>query len=257
MAQDPFDILTKETMDMSSRSPSRDPFNMPVREVKEGELSKTASHGGSNSNFPKGPGILYNIERVGSTFSIKCAPVDNIRESIQLLKTGEKQWRYFVTPYVELAEIICDQLGHRRYPVFEDEVCNFSDPSFSWWMLATENSIKINYRTFPGIKHEKWIKLGPLGDCLVAQKRFLATEDFFDALFPLDEFVCNDQHVFIKTSDGGKNFKELVDFFTSGEWGEGIGHVFQSYNNLTIFHYFNEVSFSRKFWLEIEKLLEC
>lgn len=223
---------------------------------------------------PQGPGVLYHIQRSTSIFVVRTLASRSLQEdfkkicdapeeypSLRLLD-GEKnltqELRYFSVEEFSQAEIIHDQISNRRYPVFEERMCNLSDPGFSWWMLKTGTGFHVSFNLSVN-SGENTVKLGPLGDQQLATKTFLDFAELLDRSglpFHVQNEINRIQF------EGGDSFliNEFMDLFELGVVGEGLTKLFkllarrtQSATQLeTTWFYLQELAALRRFWIQIE-----
>lgn len=52
----------------------------------------------------------------------------NIKEDLEKLDFSSRHFRYFATPYIELAEVIVKQLRGRRFPLHEEVITDLAAP---------------------------------------------------------------------------------------------------------------------------------
>lgn len=244
-----FDFLTRETMALS--------------EVMLQERSSVLS-------YPVGPGILYVPEFGGSTFCIRGVSTDSISRTYKELVSGsprlQKKFKntefnlskisFFETKSFELAETVADQLINRRLLFNEEFVCNISDPGFSWWLDIEQDGFKVYFRSFGVDITESCIKLGPIGDRLVASLRWKQVHDYLSQFISFSEFSIDDASLVIKVDDPKEpHFMKLKELFTFGD-SEGLfDELRETPSGKTLYYYFLELETVRSFWLKIEEKL--
>jgi hypothetical protein len=223
---------------------------------------------------PVGPGVLYHIQKSTSIFVVRTLASQNLQEdfkkitlapedypSLRLID-GEKkltqELRYFSVEDFSQAEIIHDQISNRRFPVFEERMCNLSDPGFSWWMLKTEKGFHVSFNlSVQG--GENTVKLGPLGDQQLATKTFI---DFAELLgksgLPFN--VQNEINRIQFTEGDSFLMSEFQDLFELGVIGEGLTKLFKllakrkqnAIHLETTWFYLQELAALRRFWIQVE-----
>src|SRR5690606_32746346 len=179
---------------------------------------------------PQGPGLIYRVVMGGSTFSLRGIACDNIKEVADEIMEGDRELQkalkiededyelhHFRCDFVEQGEIIMDQLFNRRFPLYEDMLCNLSDPGYSWWMEPTTDSLVIHFKSHSIEREKNLIKLGPIGDYALAHRRFSELGKVLRKLFPVREFNCDERRLIIKPVEASdKNFKALYELFSRG-----------------------------------------
>lgn len=230
--------------------------------------------GAQEFELPSEPGVLYHIQKSTSVFVVRTLASHNIREdylkiaenpedypSLRLID-GEKnltseKLRFFIVDHVSQAEIIHDQINNRRFPIFEEHMCNLSDPGFSWWMSKKGNGFHISFNL--SVASENSVKLGPLGD------QQLATHAFHQ----LGDLLCNsglpiniqNEINRIQFSEGESFLMdEFQDLFELGVIGAGLTDLFKLLarrrQNATVLEttwfYLQELASIRRFWIQIQ-----
>lgn len=191
--------------------------------------------GSSQENLPEeGPGVLYHLQKKASTFVLRIYPSQNLKDDYKnvnkhpnlfptlRLNESEEEMRdslnFFECDNFEVARTLREQLGNKRFPLFEENVLNVSDPGDSWWLKLDENKIRILFKLSHTDNIHSLIKLGPLGDTDKYMELFTRLEGYFKMLFPLDEYSSGNGQFTISTSDGQSAcFKEFKELLMSGE----------------------------------------
>jgi len=224
-----------------------------------------------NEEIPDSPGLFYWIDLGKSTFILRAAPTDNLKQTMHQLfdeqinyldilkiKSTEDEnlalLNFYETETYEMAEVIRDQLANRRFPYKEEQICNISDPGFTWWASMTNKSIKIFFRSYGFMDDESLIKLGPIGDQKIAQIRFDQATAIMGSFFPVSEYSCSGISVTIATDQPGNiHFEIFKNIFSKGEFDGQLKHFPKAKNSLTLYFYFKELAIVRNFWLQLEK----
>jgi len=212
-----------------------------------------------------GPGLIYYIDFGVNTFCIKAWPCENIDQSLDFLNQGlfdelayqaslEKKLCIFETDSLEEAEIIVDQMAKRRFPYLEDMLCNLSDPGYSWWLDLSKNRIKIHFKSYGINRQNNLIKLGPICDYKIAQRRFkqlFALEYTSNLCF----FESSDKSFMIQGNYGFTDRMQLLkDCLIDGQVCENQLNFFNStMKERTLFYFLKELAEIRSFWLAIEQ----
>jgi hypothetical protein len=227
--------------------------------------------------YPESPGVIYKIDRSGSTFCVRGYSTKSIYESMLELNSGVKEKRailklddlddissrvcYFPTATIELAQVVKEQIINRRFPLVEDSVCNISDPGFSWWMNIEDDEegngkFQIFFRSHGIFRTEKYIQLGPIGDGSVAALRLNQARSLFNGSFPISEFSCDDKCFTVATSKPDHlSFVSFIKIFLTGENYTDIENFPDNNTGRSLFYYFHELAVVRKFWIEVKTKL--
>ncbi len=255
-----FDLMARETLELSMN------LDPSMFDDMEGDFRP------SGQNFrPQGPGILYRVVTGGSTFSLRGISCENIHESYEELVSGDRSLRsslkleddeeveihHFRCDFIEQAEVVMDQLFNRRFPLYEDMLCNLSDPGYSWWMEPNEGSLIIYFKAQSIDREKSFIKLGPMGDEALAHRRFGELKNSLKSLFSVREFSCDERRLIIKPVDQQCNgFKALRDIFSKGKAPVDLTGFGANEIGRTLFFYLNELASVRNFWNQLTLKLE-
>lgn len=277
MAPDFLDTLVQETYEYSSNKTTA-PSSLD--EKSEESPSKTATTSQKflmSEYYPQSPGIIYFINQSEHTFSVKTFPTHNIKEYVQdsfprLKIEGEESEKffYFTTPYLEMAEVISDQISSKRYIKEDNHLFSITDPGPYWWLRKQHNYFKIILRPSSmerddpdkvqdnGLEHGELIKLGPLGDQSIATRRFkqLYTQSL-GGLLNIESFICDEKQIVFKTAmKPSLHFQLFMKMIFDGE-EESIEFLSLLERNLnrTLYLYLREISYTRKFWKSIQNSL--
>lgn len=240
------------------------------RSFKIGLSSKTTDN---FQNYPETPGLIYFLNRGASTFTIKGFCSENLKHCFSKINSGDENFLksknidgdnldklcFFETKIIEHADLLKEKLFNRRFPIFEQSVCNVSDPGFSWWVESGPSELKIYFKSYGGSKNEQeLIKLGPMGDSSFFQAMI---ERFVYGLkneMPCSEFSFNQRQMRLTPVDEFNiYFKELRDVIKSGKhFSKELSDFLEAKVGKSLKLFLDEFSVSRLFWLEIEKKLE-
>ena len=226
------------------------------------------------AEIPDGPGLLYHLQKSPSIFVIRTLVSQNIRDDYRMIIADPGNYpslrlvgdesdditshlKFFSVESAPEAEIIHDQLNNRRFPVFEETLCNISDPGFSWWLTKVNGSFQLAFNL--ASQDETTVKLGPLGDQQLAVKNFGILADMFDHL-GLDYSIQNEGTRIIFGDENALIQEEFQSIFEFGEMGEGLKNIFKiiarrypdTSNIETCWYYLKEVAAVRRFWIQIQ-----
>jgi hypothetical protein len=224
--------------------------------------------------LPETPGVIYKIDNSSSTFCVRGFSAMNISEAFSDLANIESSKRiilkidknestecvaFFETKSFELAEAIREQIINRRFPHQEDSLCNISDPGFSWWMNVDQDSnerFEIFFRSHGINRAEKYIQLGPLGDCSVAALRMNQARTLLRSSFPISEFSCDDKSFAVASlKPDHLSFISFKNIFLEGVNLTELDNFPDNGVGRTLYYYFHELAIVRKFWIEVKAKL--
>ncbi len=225
--------------------------------------------------YPTGPGLIYKIDQAQGTFCVRGVVSRSIRGDMLELSNLNSSLRpilrvepsaelsdiaFFETKNAELAEAIKEQIINRRFPKFEDSLCNIADPGFSWWMNVSmtevEGRFEIYFKSHGVNRAEKYIQLGPIGDGGIAEVRLNQAKDLIQSSFPVTEYYGTDKSLVVATSKPDHlSFLTFKNIFLLGENHTALDNFPDNSIGRTLFYYFQEIAVIRKFWIEVQKKL--
>ncbi|GEM_PF-1184609 len=224
--------------------------------------------------LPESAGLFYHIQKSTSLFVIRTFVSENIRKdyadilknpenypSLRLMEneateTSEKL-RFFVVENTCHAEIIHEYVKNRRFPRFEENICNISDPGFSWWMVKKTNRFQIAL-TLSLSASDNMIKLGPLGNHQIALRRMGDFESLLnDVGLPLN-FQMETNRFAVDGDSDDVLMDDLRDLFEYGVVGADLANLFRMLAHKlskdprveTTWIYFEELAAMRRFWIQ-------
>lgn len=231
-----------------------------------------------NAEIPETPGILYHVQKNKGVFVLRLMKSANLRRdytyvtenpdsypSLRLINGSEVVTpKFFMMDNLLQAEVICDLLHNRRFPVQEELMCSINDPGFSWWLRPQSSGFQICFSTSLGLD-ESCIKLGPLGDQQLAIKNFRQLENIISSA-GLTLEVANEVGRVSFSDPGAFLSEELKDLFELGVVGEGLVGLFKLLASRLKNHqelesawlYLQELASVRRFWIQIQyDLSQC
>lgn len=269
------DALVRETFekstDLAGLSPYRD-FNFG----DEGQLQVVKPD--------QVPGVLYNLEIKASTFVIRIHATENLAEDYDKILSNPENYpslrlvdgeagvpqklKFFECDTAVLAKHIKLELGNKRFPIYEENILNISDPGDSWWIACQKSELKIFFKLARTENIDSMIKLGPLGDSQNAMEMFNQMHGYFQMLFPVADYSSAHGQLAIKC-DQAENmiFDAFSRILTEGD----AGHEFWDYlrnlemnsedrpylESLKKANYFlMQIATMRSFWIGIQAELE-
>lgn len=236
----------------------------------------------NQEQLPESSGVLFHLQQNDSTFVVRILPSKNLRSDFKNIKkhpdlfpnlrldhelVAQGELRYYECDSYQLACSLKNNLANKRFPVFEENVFNVSDPGDSWWMGRDEDELRVYFKLSRTEKLDRLVKLGPLGDRKIYENLFLQMRGYFQKLFPLKNFSSGHGQITIKTDDPtNANFQGLMDVFEKGLVGPELFEFLCAWEmspdspdyldslqkaNFTLI----ELATLRGFWVEIENLL--
>jgi hypothetical protein len=227
---------------------------------------------------PEAPGVLFHLEHQGGTFIVRTMPSRNLAKSVALIAASPEDFptlrliqaeqlqlhllKWFACETPEEAEVVHARLGHRRFPMREEEVCNLSDPGFSWWLEAQSGSFVAH--TKMGKLRENLVRLGPIADPQIAPHRWNELATLLSHL-PLALNVSNETSRLTMTAEPKDRWvvDEFCRVFLEGKMSSDLTDLFRLLGRRgvptglleTSWFFLKEMSVVRRFWIDIEELL--
>ena len=184
--------------------------------------------------IPSCPGLIYNIQKNSTSFLIRsfvatdlCDVLESVRKTpedypkLRLIEDGEPNFsnlKFIETESIEQARVLQSEISNKRFPFFEENFCNISDPGFTWWLKEDQDSFEILFSLSHTHDMSKMVKIGPLGDTAQATKKFREFYFFFSTIFPIADYSVGRSHFRISSlSQKPGLFKDLLNLFKTGE----------------------------------------
>lgn len=228
------------------------------------------------------PGVFYNLEKKVSTFVIRVFKSSDLSEdyskilnnpenypSLRLLSDDGREVReklkFFECDMEELAEEIRSELSNKRFPIYEENIFNVSDPGDSWWVKVDKSELKVFFKLSRTECMDELIKLGPLGDTNLAMDKFKKLYGYFRMLFPISDYASAHGQLTIKCENNHDPiFKDFVKIFTEGDSGFDFWEYLRKLemnsldkpfiDSLRQANFFlMQIANMRRFWIEIQK----
>lgn len=231
--------------------------------------------------IPISAGVIYWIEKSEKMFRVHCYPSENLKVDLDQTKSKDfenfKQernlegldifWKYFQTPYLEIAQVVCDQVNRYRFAYEEYNWLSVSDPDLCWWMESISDLSFNIYFSFPGHHQDKAIqKIGPLADKNVALRFFQNAFKKYSSFAYLEEFSIDQYKMTFSLSEKAHEelsslpqFKEAKDlyFFIKTLFSQGRLALemdfFSSIKDDGLHFFFNEIAYCRSFWIKLQQ----
>lgn len=238
----------------------------------------------SKENLPEedSAGVLFHIQKNSATFVVRIHASSDLRNDyLAALKHPDlyptlrfeeednvkDSLCYFECDSINIAKTIKERLGNKRFPIFEEQVFNISDPGDSWWLKKDGKKLSIFFKLSHTERMANLIKLGPLGDAEKNMDIFSKLYGYFQMLFPVEDYSS----AFGQFSMSPKNeddviFNEIVSILSHGEMSF---EFLEKLRNLEVLHgheayaedlkqanyFLIELAQLRRFWKEIQSLL--
>ena len=213
-----------------------------------------------------GPVICYWIEFGERTFYVRgqleenCSSIDRFeitKKWKNINNNLKSEIHFFTVKSLELGQILIDQISNRRFFYNEDIICNISDPGENWWLSFGEGEINIYFKSLGNMAERNMFCLGPIGDHLIAERRWNQINNFFEVNFINPEINASDKGLHLKADDYNNSiFNDLLTLFKDGDNLFDRTDFEMLQDPETIFFYLEELANTRKWWIEIEKEIE-
>jgi hypothetical protein len=238
---------------------------------KELEIEEEVYQEADSAPFPVSTGLVFKIDQSSSTFCVRGLKTLNINETIhdlmcedekllKRLKIREREElsnvHYFETTSIEQAEVISEYIVNRRFPIQEEMVCNLSDPGFSWWYESIDSGFKVFFKAQSVEREKDFIRLGPIGDRLIASTKLASCEGLLRKFFSIAEYSSTEKSFEIKSVNAmDENFLMFKNIFENGKFDLEFNSVELSLEHQRLALFLEEVAAVRGFWISIEELL--
>lgn len=228
---------------------------------------------------PVKPGVLFNFVQQGGTFIVRTLVSQNLAEDFAKITANPEEFptlrlvdsvgpqlkrlNWFECETTEAAEAIHARIGHRRFPCREEDVCNLSDPGFSWWLEKSSQQFSVHSKM--SFMKDGVVRLGPLADAQLAPHRWSELSEVLSQL-PL-KLNVNVESTRLHM-DGGADEAWIVEeferVFAEGVVSNELQDIFRLLSKRgavvstleSAWFFLLEVAAVRRFWIEIEKRLD-
>lgn len=205
------------------------------------------------SFYPQSPGVIYQVKKNHSAFTISGKATKNISQAI-----GEKEsFCFFMTDNELQAEVIVDQMFNRHFPLFEEHICNLGDPGFSWWLVAKPKSFELCFRNVFFKEGHTVIKLGPLGDPSFALEWFRRFAEKLKITMNLKPINFQQKKIILTQEETDNSFENIFilfqEIFTKGTHPNNFLSRVPMEFDAGFILFLGEISFLRAFWINLEK----
>lgn len=210
-----------------------------------------------NRELPHCPGLMYSLQKNGHTFVIRALETNDVAESFDAIVASpydfpslrlsddmriDEQLYFFTCPSVQAAKYLKKTLCHQRFPLFEEDICNISDPGFSWWLKEDDHEMTIYFKLSKTANIKELVKLGPLGDERLFKKTLKAALPKLKKYFSVDEFSHSGHFFKISSLKPGPYFGSFKALFRDGFVLEGWEDQFPE---------LSQYALARSLWLKV------
>lgn len=244
-------------------------------DLKDFETSFLAN---SISKIPESSGILYHVEQTSGTFVIRTLVSDNLQLDFQKVANNPENFpklrlendeeeldklQFFETDNIQIARSITSQLSNKRYPKFEENVINVSDPGDSWYLGYSGNEFKVFFNLSRTHNLESLVKLGPLGDVKETTQLLGQLSPYFSKFFNVTKYSTNKASFSMTADQENIYLDEFANIFKFGEIGPFLfqkfielerqapnEQVLKSFQKVNSF--FMYLASTRSFWKKVE-----
>jgi hypothetical protein len=224
--------------------------------------------------IPQSPGVLYHMQDGAAVFAVRTLVVDDVAEgcalvlahpeeypSLRLLEDNgdpESRLRWFSTETRDIAQHLHERVGQRRFPKHEADVCNLSDPGYSWWLETAASSLRLHgklHRVRDGVTC-----LGPLHDVNIGALRWGELSKLLPKL-PVDVEVEIGSAKFGLASEGAPWLvEEFTRVFSTGDVSQELRELFRLMGKRggdptaleSCWFFLQEAAAVRRFWRELQ-----
>ncbi len=232
------------------------------------------AHARPRLELPEGPGILYHVQAQAGVFVVRTLPVPDLAAShaqamefpeefptLRLLSDGgdpSERLRAFATSTRAQAEHVHERVGHRRFPRREEEVCNLSDPGFSWWMETTPAGFILHSKM--NWSRSGLMRLGPLADGNVFPTRWTVLASLLRLLPPAVDVVTEPHRFSLHCPSAPWLAAEFASVFARGHVSEELRDLFKLLAKRgagvapleTTWYFLEEAAAVRRFWGDVQ-----
>lgn len=255
------------------------------KDVEKSKKGGFLSHflGQEEELAPESSGVFYKLELKAATYVVRIFASDNLQRDLKNIKKHPDMYptlrlteedlisgrlQFFVCDGLKLAESLKANLANKRFPLFEENVFNVSDPGDSWWLNVEESSLKIYFKLSRTENMSRLIKLGPLGEGRRYSELFVQLRGYFQKLFPVSDYACGNGQISMSCLDPqNNNFYSLIQLFKHGELNSDLFEFLRRWESDPASANFRdsiqkanytmvELATMRRFWLDIQEQID-
>ncbi|MFP5457939.1 MAG: hypothetical protein ACLGG7_04340 [Bacteriovoracia bacterium] len=227
---------------------------------------------------PSAPGLVFHLEQSRGTFVVRTLPTENMQLAVAAIKESPEDYpslrfvtdvggnfsklRWFEFATLGEAEVVHQRVGQRRFPQREEDVCNLSDPGFSWWLEPTHDGFVIHSKM--GLLKEGLTRLEPLADAQLAPYRWNVLAQILGQL-PIDVEIRQENNRLVMSAQNDQwLLQEFLSIFKRGEVTQELQDVFRLLSKRgtppalleTCWFFLTEMAAVRRFWMAVEDQLD-
>ncbi len=228
--------------------------------------------------LPSSAGVFFHLVHQGGTFIVRTLESHNIKKDHALIVQSPESYptlrlvdgsgpqvhrlKWFAVETFEEAQAIHGRIGQRRFPIREEDVCNISDPGFSWWMEESDHGFTL-YSKMSMLK-ESITRLGPLADPKLAPHRLSELATALSYLPSNLDVSIENSRFHMKAESETWIALEFAKVFSQGLISQEIFDIFRLLDKRGVpgsilessWFFLREVAAVRKFWIKISEILD-
>ncbi len=227
--------------------------------------------------LPRAPGIVYHLQKSSLIFVIRAISTHDIAETcrevldqpeqyprLRMVEASSDQLKYFETEYFTQAESLQKLITNNRYPLYEENLCNMSDPGFSWWLVETDQGLILT-KKLVSIDLSKTYKLGDLGNPDITMFMLSKLANLLKNLPGDWKVFTSDQRFVIQGPKQHFFFELWRNFLLEGHFSQDFEHALEYLSHRTniseeehwaMKDFLKDLAMTRFFWKKIYSQLE-
>lgn len=266
---DDMSFLVNETLRLSERR--------LMGELEDGEETWEPLVDAAPVTAPHAPGVVFHLEQSRGTFVVRTFPCADLRSTVAAILESPEEYpslrlvteaggdlsrlRWFELETLAEAEVVHQRVGQRRFPQREEDVCNLSDPGFSWWFEEAPAGFVIHSKM--GLLKEGLTRLGPLADAQLAPYRWNVLAQIL-AQLPIDVEIRQENNRLVMSATRDQwLLQEFRSVFERGAVTRELQDVFRLLSKKgtapalleTCWFFLAEMAAVRRFWKTVEAQL--
>lgn len=239
-----------------------------VEVVREEIKTNTDTDQSEDIDSLPGPGVVFALQFSPTTFILRLIPVQEAGDffrpdsPLRLKFIGElkrsalpTQLHFFPTDYFELAEVISENFGGRRFPINDDLALDVDQFKGQWWIKeAGDNKFELRF-TYPGeMARNRYQKIGPLGDPESVALIFDRARVLLAGPMKLSQIDINERRIILESSGAGDispgDLTEIIMGRRPVTWAY---EKTQGALGARFFRFLKEIQTMANFWQEVER----
>ncbi len=220
----------------------------------------------SSAKIPNAVGLIYGLDVKSSMFVLKTLPSVDLSQDMPKIQadSSDFSWHYFKTENIEESEYLSLQFKGRRYPLYEENIINISDPSSNVWFRSSARGLELFFTLAQTDQMENLTRLGPIFESLPIEQLFLQYRTIFKQMIPNCSISCSRFKFEMSSKYYSEYIEDFIQLFKNGVLSLKLSEhldflvdtcVLETSSLLEFRQFLNTTALKRRFWRDLEQHL--